>query len=49
MSEDIEKDKIANEASDVSDMFDNSTWMSSKTKQGRKKDEEEYARRFLGI
>lgn len=49
MSEDIEKDKIVNEASDVSDMFDNSTWMpnSAKAKPSRKKDEEDYAKRFL--
>lgn len=49
MSEDIEKDKTVNETSDVSDMFDNSTWMpnSAKAKPSRKKDEEDYAKRFL--
>lgn len=49
MSEDIEKGKTEDEKTDVSDIFDNSTWMptSAKGKAGRKKDEEDYARRFL--
>ena len=49
MSENTESDKTANEKPNVSDMFDNSTWMpnSSKTKPSRKKDEEEYTNRFL--
>ncbi len=49
MSEDIKKDKTIDEKPDISDMFDNSTWMpnSSKTKPSRKKDEEEYTNRFL--
>lgn len=49
MSEDIEKDKTVDEKPNVSDMFDNSTWIpnSSKTKPSRKKDEEEYTNRFL--
>ena len=49
MSEDIEKDKTVDEKPNVSDMFDNSTWMpnSSKTKPSRKRDEEDYANRFL--
>lgn len=49
MSEDIEKNKTVDEKLNVSDMFDNNTWIpnSSKTKPSRKKDEEEYTNRFL--
>lgn len=49
MSEDIEKDKTVDEKPNISDMFDNSTWIpnSAKVKPSRKKDEEEYTNRFL--
>lgn len=48
MSEDIKKDKTADQQPDVSDMFDNSTWVanSARGKLSRKKDEEEYTNRF---
>ena len=49
MSEELEKRKSEDEDINASDMFDNSTWMpnSAKTKPSRKKDEEDYAKRFL--
>ncbi len=49
MSEDLEKRKLEDEDINASDMFDNSTWMpnSAKAKPSRKKDEEDYAKRFL--
>lgn len=51
MSEDIEKDKTVDEKTDLSDIFDNSTWAptSAKAKLSKKKDEEDYAKRFLTI
>lgn len=49
MSEELEKRKLEDEDINASDMFDNSTWMpnSAKAKPSRKKDEEDYAKRFL--
>lgn len=49
MSEEVEKDKVVDEKSDTPDTFDNSTWIpnSAKAKPSRKKDEEDYAKRFL--
>ena len=49
MSEELEKGKSQEEEMNLSDMFDNSTWTpsSAKAKPSRKKDEEDYAKRFL--
>lgn len=49
MSELIENDKTEKEKKIVSETFEDSTWTSSRGKSSRKKDEEEYARRFLTV
>lgn len=49
MSELIENDKTEKEKKIVSEAFEDSTWTSSRGKSSRKKDEEEYARRFLTV
>lgn len=50
MSDELENGKLETEKKDISEIIEDSTWMpSSRTKQTRKKDEEEYARRFLSV
>lgn len=50
MSDELENGKLETEKKDISETIEDSTWMpSSRTKQTRKKDEEEYARRFLSV
>ncbi len=49
MSELVENDKTEKEKKIVSEAFEDSTWTSSRGKSSRKKDEEEYARRFLTV
>lgn len=49
MSESVENDKTEKEKKIVSEAFEDSTWTSLRGKSSRKKDEEEYARRFLTV
>lgn len=49
MSESTENDKTEKEKKIVSEAIEDSTWTSSRGKSSRKKDEEEYARRFLTV
>lgn len=49
MSESTENDKTEKEKKIVSEAIEDSTWISSRGKSSRKKDEEEYARRFLTV
>lgn len=50
MSEELENAKSEIEEKEISEVIENSTWMpSSRAKQTRKKDEDEYARRFLSV
>ena len=50
MSEELENTKSEIEEKEISEVIENSTWMpSSRAKQTRKKDEDEYARRFLSV
>lgn len=49
MSDELENTKSDTDKKDMSEIIEDSTWMptSAKGKVGRKKDEEDYARRFL--
>lgn len=49
MSELVENDKTEKEKKIVSEAFEDSTWTSSRGKSSRKKDEEDYTRRFLTV
>ena len=50
MSDALENDKSEIEKKDISEIIEDNTWMTAaKTKQTRKKDEEEYAKRFLAV
>lgn len=52
MAEELENEKLeAEKKKDMSEFFDDSTWIAgtSKTRQSRKKDEDDYARRFLAV
>lgn len=49
MNTELEKGKQESEKIDISEMIEDSTWTAPKTKVSRKKDEEDYNRRFLGV
>lgn len=50
MNKEIENGNPEADKKDISELIEDSTWKSNpKVKQSRKKDEEEYIRRFLGV
>lgn len=49
MSDELENTKSEIEKKDVPEFLEDSTWMASRAKPSRKKDEEDYTRRFLKV
>ncbi len=45
----LETGKLENDKRDVSEFIEDSTWASGRAKPSRKKDEDDYARRFLTV